>query len=94
MLTTVWLKTATSAKTASFATSWKKSLPTSSRGTWPQMARSGARLLGVVQTVEKVDGARSHCPHADAEATGELCLGAGGEGRGLLVAANIFLAAA
>ncbi len=42
MLVTVWLKTATSAKSASLSTSWKNSLPMSSRGTWPQIASTGA----------------------------------------------------
>ncbi len=41
-LVTVWQKTATSAKSTSLSTSWKKSEPMSSRGTWPQMASTGA----------------------------------------------------
>ena len=36
-------KTATSANTESLSTSWKKSLPISSRGTWPQIASTGTR---------------------------------------------------
>ena len=39
---TVWLNTATSANSASLSTSWKKSLPISSRGTCPQIASTGA----------------------------------------------------
>ena len=34
--------TATSANSASLSTSWKKSLPISALGTWPQMASTGA----------------------------------------------------
>ena len=45
----------------------------------------GVRLLGVVQPVEEVDRARPDGAHADAEATGQLCLRARGEGARLLV---------
>ncbi len=38
----VALKTDTSANTAWLSTSWKKSLPISSRGTWPTIASTGA----------------------------------------------------
>ena len=42
IVVTVSLNTATSANRASLSTSWKNSLPISSRGTWPQIARTGA----------------------------------------------------
>ncbi len=35
-------KTATSANSASLSTSWKKSVPSSGSGTWPQIASTGA----------------------------------------------------
>ena len=41
-LVTVWQNTATSLNSASLSTSWKKSLPTSASGTWPQSASTGA----------------------------------------------------
>ena len=44
-LVTVWQNTDTSAKSTSLSTSWKKSLPMSSRGTWPVIASTGAWLL-------------------------------------------------
>ena len=44
------------------------------------------RLLGVVQAVEEVDGAWTDRAHADRQPAGELCLGTGREGTGLLVA--------
>ncbi len=44
-LVTVRQKTETSENSASLSTSWKKSLPISSRGTWPTMASTGAWLF-------------------------------------------------
>src|SRR5438094_919574 len=42
--------------------------------------------LGVVETVQEVDRARTGGRHADAQLTGELCVAAGGKGGDLLVA--------
>ncbi len=44
-LVTVWQNTDTSANSASLSTSWKKSLPMSSRGTWPVIASTGVWLF-------------------------------------------------
>ena len=84
---TVARNTATSANSASLSTSWKKSLPISSRGTCPQIASTGAcDFLRVVQPVEQVDRAGPDGAHAHPEAAGELGLRAGGERARLLVA--------
>ena len=87
MLVTVRQKTATSANSRSLSTSWKKSLPMlRARHLTADRQHRGVRLLGVVQTVEQVDRAGPDGAHADAEAAGQLRLGAGRERADLLVA--------
>ena len=84
---TVRAKTATSANSRSLSTSWKKSLPISSLGTWPQMARTGAcDFLASYRPLSRWIAPGPDRPHADAEAAGQLRLRADGEGGGFLVA--------